>query len=198
MTERTTLQTEANIYGFLARLWVAELDDVVFNQIQSGELHEAWKELGGSVPDFESTEKAIDELAIEFCACFLGPKGHLPPHQSVVSHSRFQGDCLGSLNQFVDIIGKPNGELFQQQKMLDQAGVLLALMQRVCAFGAQCDADDMESVSQLRAQFFESHLEWLIDYCVVAAEKSQSVFYTSLFNVTADFLGSEVAADQGE
>ena len=193
MTDQATMQTEANIYGFLARLWIAELDEPTFSQIQSGELHEAWKELGGAIPDLGSTEGAIEELAIEFCACFLGPKGHLPPHQSVVSHSRFQGDCLGSLNQFIEIIGKPNGQLFQEQQMADHAGVLLALMQRVCAYGAQCDDSDEEAVAQLRSQFFESHLQWLIDYCAVAAGKSKSAFYTSLFDVTAEFLRAEVA-----
>jgi len=191
MSEQTALQTEANIYGFLARLWISELNASAIEQLQSGELHEAWKELGGSIPEFESIEKAVEELAIEFCGCFLGPKGHLPPHQSVVSHSRFQGDCLGALNQFIEIIGEPNGQLFQEQKMADHAGVLMALMQRVCAYGAQCDADENEAVAQLRAQFFESHLQWLIDYCSVAAGNSQSAFYTSLFNVTAVFLRGE-------
>ena len=194
MSEPTTLQSKANVYGFLARLWISELDADVIKQIQTGELHESWKELGGAIPDFESTDKAVEELAIEFCACFLGPKGHLPPHQSVVNHSRFQGDCLGSLNQFVEIIGQPSGELFQQQKMLDHAGVQLALMQRICAYGSQCEAENVQAVADLRSQFFESHLQWIGDYCEVAARNSKSVFYTSLFKVTADFLHGELSA----
>ena len=191
MLDQANWKSDANVYGFLARLWIAELDETVLEQLESGDLRDAYLELGGVAPPQNSIAEAVEELAIEYCACFLGPKGHLPPHQSVVSHSRFQGDCLSSLNQFVDIIGEPNGELFQQQKMLDHAGVQLALMQRVCAFGAQCEPDDMQAISELRAQLCDAHLQWLIDYCEVATNKTSSTFYRGLFNVTAKFLQAE-------
>lgn len=198
VVDQANWKSDANVYGFLARLWIAELDQSVIDQLTSGELRDAYLELGGVSPSSDNTGDAIEELAIAFCGCFLGPKGHLPPHQSVVSHSRFQGDCLSSLKQFVDIIGQPNGELFQQQKMLDHAGVELALMQRVCAYGSQCDADESQAVSELRIQFFESHLQWLNDYCEVASNKTNSDFYRGLFAVTGKFLLAERTQNTSE
>ena len=80
--------SNANVYGLLARLWIAEIDESILEQLRDGELADAWNELGGFLPQGDSVESIIDDLAIEYCGCFLGPKGHLPPHQSVVSHSR--------------------------------------------------------------------------------------------------------------
>lgn len=185
--------SNANVYGLLARLWIAEIDESTLKQLCDGELRNAWEELGGSIPDGETVEKIIDDLAIEYCGCFLGPKGHLPPHQSVVSHSRFQGDCLSSVGKFVDVIGLPDGELFQQQKMRDHAGVLLALMQRVCEAGANSDAAEIDSIVELQAHYFQAHLTWLRDYCEVAVAKTDSTFYQGLFNVTREFLASDSA-----
>ncbi len=193
MLDQANWKSDANIYGFLARLWVAEIDAKVIEHLRDGELAGAYVELGGTIPEYASIEEAVDELAIEFCSCFLGPKGHLPPHQSVVSHSRFQGDCMETLRKFVEIIGQPEGELFQEQKMLDHAGIQLALMQRVCGAGADCDPDDLSPISELRARFADLHLKWLISYCGVAINKTDSTFYRGLFQVTADFLRSETA-----
>ena len=154
-------------------------------------MRDAYVELGGTIPEHESVEQAVDELAIEFCACFLGPKGHLPPHQSVVSHSRFQGDCLETLLKFIEIIGKPEGILFREQKMQDQAGFQLALMQRICGAGANSDPEDLMPITELRTQFANAHLKWLIGYCEVAIKKTNSSFYRGLFAVTAQFLATE-------
>ncbi len=192
MPDQATLQSHANVYGFLARLWIAELDAETIEQLRDGELRDAYVELGGIIPEHASVEEAVDELAIEFCGCFLGPKGHLPPHQSVVSHSRFQGDCMETLQKFIEIIGTPEGTLFKEQKMQDHAGIQLALMQRICGAGANCGPDDIAPIKELRTQFADTHLKWLISYCEVAIKKTNSSFYRGLFAVTAQFLTSEL------
>ncbi|QEG24176.1 TorD/DmsD family molecular chaperone [Mariniblastus fucicola] len=188
MPDPTALQTEADIYGFLARLWIAAPDEAALGQLQTGKLHEAWTQLGGPVPKFDSESQTLDKLTGEYRESLLTLEDQPPPHQSATNDNGLEDDCFESLNQFVDIIGQPNGSLFEQQKDRDHAGVLLALMQRVCAYGAQCDADDAEAVAELRSQFFDAHLVWLIDYCEVAMTRTESSFYNGLFKVTANFL----------
>lgn len=181
----------ANVYGLLARLWIREIDKPTLEQFSGNDFQIAWTSLGGWIPSTVAADETIDALAIEYCSCFLGPKGHLPPHQSVVSHSRFQGDCLGSVRKFVDVIGMPEGKWFADQQMLDHAGLLLALMQRIC-FSAELYGDtEIKSLTELRARFFVSHLKWLNEYCQVAKQKTESKFYRGLFEVTREFLAGE-------
>lgn len=187
--------SQANTFGLLARMWVSELDQPMIDELQDEPLGPAYEAAGGVIPKATDPDfSLLDSLAIEYCGCFLGPKNHLPPHQSVVAHSRFQGDCLDSMKKYVDVIGQPEG-LFAEQKMLDHAGVQLHLMQRVLASLAEtiedqtAPASTRESLEQLRDAFYVEHLAWLIDYCKVAQAKSRSEFYGGLFRVTGMLLG---------
>ena len=187
MPTDTTPQSDAQVFGFLARLWIAEIDVALLKNLQNESTTALYKSLGGFVPEGDAAE-LIPELEFEYCACFIGPKGHLPPHQSVVQHSHFQGDCLSSLNQFVEIIGLPESPLFVSYKsMPDHIGNLLAMMQRVCAFEASTD-ENVDAVKELKSQFFQQHLAWMPKYCEVAQRQTTSDFYKGLFIVTERFL----------
>lgn len=181
--------------GLLAQLWITELDQETLQQLQSDSLGEAYESVGGFVPTGEPSDEdsLLEELAIEFCQCFLGPKGHLPPHQSVVDHSRFQGDCLGSMKQYVDIIGDPEA-MFGEQRMRDHAGVQLHLLQRI--FNALADEGLSEenrlALMQLKVDYARDHLAWIVDYCIVAGSKTPSQFYGALFNVTSSWLNNVI------
>ena len=186
--QQLVFQSEANVYALLSRLWIAELDAESLTMLKSDGLRESYEELGGFVPSEDVSPGLIEELAIEFCGCFLGPKNHLPPHQSVVSQSRFQGKCIDSMNTFVEIVGKPKGALFEQQKLVDHAGVQLAIIGSICASQVSPSIEDQDSLEELKQSFFENHLLWLIGYCRVAVSKTQSDFYQGLFRVTEAFL----------
>jgi len=184
-TENSTI--DARLFGFLARLWIAEPDKAVLRGLNEDSTRETWKSLGGFIP--EDNPNVVEELSYQYCSCFLGPKGHLPPHQSVVEQSHFQGECLSSLQTFIEIIGMPDGEHFASyDSMLDHIGIELALMQKVCAAEAEADGDEKSSLVAMKREFHKRHLDWIPRYCTVAKERTSIEFYRGLFDVTQAFL----------
>jgi TorA maturation chaperone TorD len=179
----------ASTFELLARSWILELDRGLVAALNGDEIGSAFSALGGHLPVLSehSIDAVVEALAIEYCQCFLGPKGHLPPHQSVVASSRFQGDCVESMGQFVDIIGIPAG-VYQEQQLLDHAGIQLAMLAKIyrsLSIASETeDIDSLKSLQDLRQEFFNQHLSWLIDYCVVAEQKTTSKFYRGVFRVT--------------
>ena len=189
-------QAESDFCGLLSRLWIQEVDQATLALLREPASREAYLRLGGHVPEDTSVE-TLESLAIEYCACFLGPRGHLPPHQSVVAQSRFQGSVIDSLNQFVDLMGSPEG-LVAEQRQPDHAGVILALWQGILLARAQADEADERSLAELQDAFARLHLAWLIDYCQAALRREPGYFYGGLFTVTLAYLNSHFGLGANE
>jgi TorA maturation chaperone TorD len=191
MTNTSTTENsaiEARVFHFLARLWIAEPDETVLRGLNEDATRSLWHSLGGFVPEGEPSA-IVEQLGYEYCACFLGPKGHLPPHQSVVEQSHFQGECLSSMNRFIEVIGMPENALFESCKsMPDHIGIQLALMGRICDTHVESNDDVRAEIGELRIAFFQHHLSWIKRYCSVAKDRTSSDFYRGLFAVTMAFL----------
>ena len=184
----------ANAYFLLARLWNHEVDANTLRQLTSDPVADAYRKSGGWLPEDAEIDKAlIDGLAIEYCQCFLGPKGHLPPHQSVVAVSRFQGDCCDSIKEYAKLIDAPNLFGEQQQRMVDHAAILLTLMGQLHVnLQAAIDADDdlaYQAIDSTRIEFFQQHCLWIVEYCLKADSRTQSEFFGGMFDVTRAILG---------
>lgn len=186
-----------SVYKLLARLW-AEEPDGLLTELSSEPLRSAWLQLGGVIPDDESEElrSALDE---DYCRLFVGPKGHLPPIQSVWEGGELDTAVTTSLREFDSIIGFElpwsfavvddhlGNELWAMGQLLHKADGLSP--------GQSSIADD------LAGAFFKGHLSWtepLLD-AVVSREGEQ--FYGTLATITREFLGDEavrfgIAADQ--
>ena len=186
----------ANVYFLLARLWNHEVDISTLRQLMSDQVADAYRQSGGWLPmDSEVDETLIESLAIEYCQCFLGPKGHLPPHQSVVAVSRFQGDCCDSIKEYAKLIDAPDLFGEHQQRMVDHAAVLLTMMGKLHVdLQSSIDVGDEEAyraIEGTRVEFFQRHVFWLIEYCSKARSRTQSPFYGGLFSVTGSILKSK-------
>lgn len=178
--------SDAGMFGLLAQLWIKEIDLATLESLASGELRERFLTAGGWLPETADPE-SVEKLAIEYCACFLGPKHHLPPYQSVVVHSRFQGDCVESMKSFVDLIGQLESE-FAQPNMLDHAGVQFKLAQTICHEFSSVSPESLDSLIELQNSFYLNHLGWIRKYCDVAARQTTSQFYAALFHLTEALL----------
>lgn len=195
-TALTDSASLANVYFLLARLWNHEVDAEALRDLGSGQVAEAYVKAGGWLPSAARIKDAlVDDLAIEYCGCFLGPKGHLPPHQSVVAVSRFQGDCCDSIKEYAKLIQPP--ELFgsHQQRMVDHVACLLTMMGKLhLDLQAAIDQRDDEALGVIdgtRIEFFQQHLVWVVEYCSAAMGRAQSEFYCGLFVVTQSLLETE-------
>ena len=188
----------ANTYFLLARLWNHEVDLSTLQQLMSGPVADAYQQTSGWLPiDTEVDEALVDSLAIEYCQCFLGPKGHLPPHQSVVAVSRFQGDCCDSIKEYAKLIDPPDLFGEHQQRMVDHAAVLLTMMGKLhLDLQASINAGDEEAhlaIDGTRVEFFQQHVWWLTEYCSKAGSRTASAFYGGVFSVTQALLTSELS-----
>ena len=178
--------SDAGMFGLLAQLWIVEMDFASLRALATGELGELFREAGGFVPS-AIDQGAVDQLASEYCACFLGPKNHLPPYQSVVTSSQFQGECVESMRSYLDIVGPLEGE-FARQRMLDHAGVQFKMGQIICEAIRNATSDECEQLADLKTSFCADHLSWICEYCRVAENQSSSQFYKALFRITGAFL----------
>ena len=186
----------ANVYFLLARLWNHEVDADTLRELTSAPIADAYQQAGGWLPtEAEIDEALIDSLAIEYCQCFLGPKGHLPPHQSVVAVSRFQGDCCDSIKEYAKLIDPPVLFADHQQRMVDHAAVLLTMAGKLHvdlqASIAAGDEDAYRAIERTRVEFFQRHVLWLAEYCKAAKSRTLSQFFGGLFSVTRGILVSE-------
>ena len=186
----------ANVYYLLARLWNHEVDADTLRQLVSDGVADPYRKAGGWLPEAAEIDEAlIESLAIEYCQCFLGPKGHLPPHQSVVAVSRFQGDCCASIKEHAKLIDAPDLFGEHRQRMVDHAAVLLTMMGKLHVdLQAATDVGDERAyrvIDGTRVEFFQQHVLWLAQYCLTAASRTQSAFFGGLFSVTQALVASE-------
>lgn len=197
------LRCQAHTFGLLARFWIRELDDAILNELQDEPMRDAYRDVGGFVPETQGHDASnlVEALAVEFKNSFDRSQNELRPHQSTFEDRRFDGNCLESMRAFVEVIGQPVG-LFADEGKLDHAGVQLHLMQRILnemadivqqqiSESSQAVDSNWESFVQLRDTFYENHLCWLIPYCEKALQESNSQFYRGLFSVTYLLLGGE-------
>ena len=75
------LEGLAGFYRLLSRLWVSELDAEWLETLVDGSLADVAEEL--EFPLDGPREEVLEQLAIEYCGLVIGPKNHVPPHESL-------------------------------------------------------------------------------------------------------------------
>ena len=72
----------SGLYGFLATIFRSEPTQAQIKGMKSPSFQEA---LGGIDLGFTNTDETVlaRDLAVEYAALFLGPGGHISPHESV-------------------------------------------------------------------------------------------------------------------
>ena len=182
----------AGVYRLLARLWISEIDLPLLQRLQQADWKEHFEQAGGYIPE-RIDEETIDQLAIEYCQTFLGPRDHFPPHQSIWMAGTFQGDCVASMRNYLDVVGELDG-VFADQSLVDHTGVQFAVMGKICAAAAESNEESLLDLLELAQGFFQDHLQWIIRYCHVAQTRVASRFYQAILRMTAEFLQQESAS----
>ncbi len=170
-------QPIAGVYTLLSRLWLREIDDELISDLGRDPLRQAFVVLGGVVP-----HESLDELAVEYCRLFIGPRDHLPPVQSVWQRAQLHSETTTSVRTFAEILGyeMPVGNMF------DHLGIELDLMAHAILGiqGQSCEP----SYEEIAGEFFRRHLTWPTPLLDAAVERSISPFYRSMVQITRDFL----------
>ena len=130
-------------------------------------------------PDF------IEQLAIDYCALFIGPKEHLPPYQSVWEDGQLQTDTVDSIESFAEAVHFKSTE----DVMADHLGYQLQLMGHITQqLSTRSDNTDLVDLAK---EYFKRHLSWSDRLLSAAGRKSTTDFYNAMVGLTRDLLASE-------
>ena len=199
-----TAQQVGQLYGFLASLYRTELTQKQLDALRQPEmaamLTAAGIDLQGAFWTKPDTQ-ILDELAVEYTALFLGPGGHISPHESVQIEEGggYWGDATTAMHRFItetgiefdsDYNGIPDhisveleflGELARRES--------LAWEQQNTAAAGNCLA--------YQRDFLDEHLGlWVDKFCTRVVESGELSLYRDVAQVTAEFVRSEIEAVQ--
>jgi len=178
-------------YRLLARLWLREVDRDLLQKLREPSLGRSFVQAGGIFPASQD-DRAVEELAMDYCRLFLGPSDHQPPFQSVWQTGQFHGESAASMKCFVDMLAYDRDSL-PRGTMLDHLGVQLDVMGHLLdrAATSHFDAEMLEGVLEIADAFFARHLSWPTDLLVSSARRAQTEFYQAAIMMTGSFLDCE-------
>lgn len=177
------VQTESNelsaAFSLISYLWLHEISLPVLSELNQTSIKTLLEEFGGHVP--EANEPTIEQLAIEYCALLVGPKGHLSPIQSVWEDNKFQGEPATSMLEFFKIVPGYDAPA----KFVDHIGVQLDFVANLLAGEVvEADEDEENTINELIADFSRRHLKWTAPFLKQVESRSSSAFYKGLASVT--------------
>ncbi len=199
-----TAAARGEIYGLLANVFRAE-PTPAFLRLIKGPFCEVLDELGASLGGaFSETpeDTLAEELAIEYTALFLGPGGHLSPHESVNTESpdgkraSLWGERTALVKSFIETAGLEYRSDFDG--MPDHITAELEFMQALAARQAEAlNAGDPEAAEYCRGiarRFLDEHLgTWVPDFCDRVMSNTQQPYFKEMAGVTKAFVEYEIS-----
>ncbi len=203
MSELSGMAVEiSNLYGFLAGLYRSEIQSSQLESLLSPEMKPALEAVGIDLSDAfwrRPGEQVVEDLAVEFTALFLGPGGHISPHESVQRESRglYWGDSTLAVRRFIASTGIEYSA--QYTGVPDHLSIELEFMAVLAQHEAKAweDGDARAALNTLEYQqaFLEEHLgQWVGAFSAKVVEQAELRFYRDVAALTASFVASEELA----
>jgi TorA maturation chaperone TorD len=204
MTEMAeTATARANIYGLLTAAFRVEPSSSFLTRLKDPEVLGVFEGLGISLgEDFrESPNDQLREvLAVEFTRLFLGPRGHISPHESLHTDSASDGnaDLWGAdtvkVKRFMEAAGLTVDNSFTG--MPDHICAEMEFMQQLTTKEAEAwtEADEelATNIQNIEERFLDEHLcQWVARFCDKLIERSEHPFYRGIAEVTKGFIEFE-------
>jgi len=182
----------SGLYGFLATAFRAEPDMAMIEAVESPAFQDAF----GDVFEPGREEALVEELAVEFAALFLGPGGHISPHESV--HVKEGGRLLGKASVSVknDIEACGFDYTADCNVLPDHISVELDFMAEVTRQESEAwrnkEIDKVRNCLEFEEEFSANHLRrWVPDFCNAVAARAELPFYRRIAEITRDFVQEE-------
>jgi len=204
MTEMAeTATARANVYGLLTAVFRAEPSSSFLTRLKDPEILGVFEALGLSLGgDFRDSpsEQLREDLAVEFTRLFVGPGGHISPHESVHTDRGRGGnaDLWGpetvQVKRFMEAAGLTVDDGFTG--MPDHICVELEFMQQLTTREAEAwteaDEEFATNILKIEKRFYDEHLSrWVVRFCDRVIEASNHPFYQGIGDVTKGFLEYE-------
>lgn len=174
---RDTAGIKVFIYRFLQRLFLEPDEELIaFLSAKSDDL----KDIGIEIDDSLN----LEALQSEYTRLFLGPKGHLPPYESVFLEGRFWGDRANDIKDYLRNIGLELEEGFTMPP--DHIAIEFEILEKILS------SEDIK-INALYMDFFEKHIVWILDFLTRLIPKTDLNFYKTSFAFSKVFLKEEMA-----
>jgi TorA maturation chaperone TorD len=202
-----TAAARATVYGLLATVFRAEPKRDLIKRLQDPGLAELFASLGASFgDDFLNTpddqlDRLEEDLAVEFCALFIGPGDFFSPHESVhvvdgagEPKSTLWGEETVQVKTFIEATGLKYEESFSENP--DHISAELEFMEKLTRREAEVWKEGEHELAldclKIQKKFFEEHLDnWVPAFCEKIAEKTEHPFFKAMAQVTKGFLDFE-------
>ena len=194
-----TATERSELYGFLATIFRKELSAENLQRIRSpafGQaLGDAGVDLDGDMAQRPEAE-LLEEMAVEYAALFLGPGGHISPHESVHAETSgvLWGRSTGEVKRYIESAGFAYDP--ECHGLPDHISVELEFMAALAGEEARAFRDgDYSAASnclKYQKEFLVEHLgEWGPAFCRQVTERAGHGFYRGIARLTAEFLKAE-------
>lgn len=194
--EARTAMERSGLYGFLATIFRSEPSEAQIRGMKSASFQEALGELdlGFSVADDKSL---AEELAVEYAALFLGPGGHVSPHESV--HVEEEGRLLSAattaVKDYIEACGfeyDPDNHALPDHISTEFEFLAEVTRQEALAWQEK-ELQKARNCLDYEREFFEKHLgRWAPAFCEKILERAELPFYRRIIELARNFLKDEV------
>lgn len=188
-----SLRSLVHLYRLLGRLWLSEIDRPLLDLLLTPSLGNHYTAVGGVLPEGPA-EHNLERLRTDYCALLLGPRGHLPPYQSVWTSGHFQDSTAGSTRRYLQLVRQPDSWI--NQEMPDHLGtqlcIMAALLLGLAEHSYQADPAHADLLALVK-QFSAHHLSWPDRFLNCAQAICTSSFYRGLICVTRNHLEIEAS-----
>jgi TorA maturation chaperone TorD len=197
---RTAIEV-CHLYGLLASLFRAEPTRELLQLLRSPDLAplliDAGFDIEDELGDGMDDDTLLEQLAVEYAALFLGPGGHISPHESVHADpagGKLWGDETVAVKRYIEALDLSLDDDYRG--LPDHISVELDLMASLVGHEArgweQGDLANVANALAYQQEFMQEHLlRWVPLFCRKVIETSGMAFYRDLARVTRDFLASE-------
>ena len=193
----------SNVYGLLASVYRQEVTADLLDQVKDPQFLGVLSDLGIQLAnDFlqNPAEELLDQLAVEYAGLFLGPGGHISPHESV-HHQRgdrqsglLWGESTAEVKRFIESTGLSYDP--EYKGLPDHISVELEFMQQLTLREEQAwreeDEDGALNCLKIQKKFIQEHLiRWIPTFCEKVIGETELSFYREMAALTKNFIEFE-------
>ncbi len=186
----------SGLYGFLATVYRSEPTETQIKGMKSSSFQEALGELDFGFLENNEAQLAHD-LAVEYAALFLGPGGHISPHESVQVEDggQLMGAAATAVQNYIETCGFEYDADYHG--FPDHISTELEFMAEVTRREALAwqERDTAKTINCLEYEheFLDRHLgRWVQIFCEKVLERAELPFYRRIVELTQKFMKAEV------
>ncbi len=180
----------------LSLVYLHEPAEEFINILTGRDIEQALNEVGIDLDlqiNGESSDKLLDDLAVEYTRLFLGPGKHISPYESVwhKDYGMLWGKTTSEVKAFIESLGLKYSTGWSG--LPDHIGVELELLQKLTGREKEAWEHKEEKTAyqcvEIEKRFIDEHIiQWIPEFCQKVIEESSFNFYRQMALLTQQFI----------